>query len=48
MSIQYNHQLNTHTAVDSFGVVIAIYNPATHGTLESFKASCADLVNEGG
>jgi hypothetical protein len=44
MSIQFNLQLNTHTAVDAHGVVLAIYDPATHGTLADFRASSRALV----
>lgn len=44
MSIQYNSQLGKHTAVDEYGVVLAIYNPATHGTLADFRASSRALV----
>lgn len=47
MSIQYSTRLETHTAVDKFGVVLAVYNPATHGTLADFRASCQSLVTEG-
>lgn len=44
MSIQYNSQLNTHTAVDEFGVVLAIYDPSTHGTLADFRVAARALV----
>jgi hypothetical protein len=44
MSIQFNSALGTHTATDRFGVVLAIYNPATHGTLADFRASSRALV----
>lgn len=44
MTIQYNAQLGKHTAVDEYGVVLAIYNPATHGTLADFRASSRALV----
>ncbi|SKB50206.1 hypothetical protein [Luteibacter sp. 22Crub2.1] len=47
MSIQYNSRLKTHTAVDQYGVVLAIYDPATHGTLADFCASSSSLVSEG-
>jgi hypothetical protein len=47
MSIQFNTRLNTHTAVDEFGVVLAIYNQSTHGTLADFRASCQSLALEG-
>lgn len=47
MSIQYNHRLNTHTAVDKYGVVLAVYNPALHGTLADFRTSSQSLVTEG-
>ncbi|WP_285401016.1 hypothetical protein [Luteibacter sp. ME-Dv--P-043b] len=47
MSIQFNSRLNAHTAVDEYGVVLAIYNQATHGTLADFRASCQSLVAEG-
>ena len=44
MSIQYNSMLQTYTATDRYGVVLAVYNPATHGTLSDFRAACRDLV----
>lgn len=44
MSIQFNSALQTHTAVDRFGVVLAIYNPTVHGTLADFRASSRALV----
>jgi hypothetical protein len=44
MRIQYNRALDTHTAVDKYGVVLAIYNPAIHGTLADFRASSKSLV----
>lgn len=47
MSIQFNSRLNKHTAVDEYGVVLAIYDPAVHGTLAEFRASCSSLVQEG-
>jgi hypothetical protein len=39
MTIQYNSMLQTHTATDRYGVVLAIYNPAVHGTLADFRAT---------
>lgn len=45
MSIQYNTQLRTHTAVDEFGVVLAIYDPQTHGTLADFRATAKAMVD---
>jgi len=44
MSIQYNTQLGKYTAVDEYGVVLAIYAPADHGTLADFRASARALV----
>lgn len=44
MHIQFNTQLNRHTAVDNFGVVLAVYDPATHGTLADFRATALDMV----
>jgi hypothetical protein len=44
MSIQFNHRLDTYTAVDEYGVVLAVYDPATHGTLADFRASARFLV----
>lgn len=43
MSVQYNVQLNTHTAVDEFGQVLAIYDPAVHGTLADFRRLATSL-----
>lgn len=37
MSINFNARLNTHVAQDRFGVVLGIYSPAEHGSLEEFK-----------
>lgn len=37
MSINYNARLNTHVAQDRFGVVLGIYNPAQHGSLDEFR-----------
>lgn len=39
MHVQYNHQLRTYTATDDYGVVLSVYNPALHGTVEDFKRS---------
>jgi len=44
MSIQYNSQLNTHTATDRYGVVLAIYDPAVHGTLADFRVAARSLL----
>lgn len=44
MHIQFNHRLNTHTAVDDFGVVLSIYDPKVHGTLADFRAASRALV----
>ena len=44
MTIQYNSMLHTHTAVDEYGVVLAIYDPKTHGTLADFRATSRALV----
>jgi hypothetical protein len=44
MHIQFNTQLDKHTAVDTFGVVIAIYDPAEHGSLADFKSHARSLV----
>ncbi len=44
MRIQYNSALDTHTAVDRYGVVLAIYDPDIHGTLANFRATSRDLV----
>ncbi len=37
MSINYQHALNTYVAQDAYGVVLGIYDPAKHGTVEEFK-----------
>lgn len=47
MSIQYSHALRTHTAVDEFGVVLAIYHPQAHGTLSDFRTYARSLVDGG-
>jgi len=44
MHIQYNSMLQTHTATDRYGVVLAVYNPAVHGTLADFRATSRALV----
>jgi hypothetical protein len=44
MSIQFNSALGTHTATDRYGVVLAIYDPDTHGTLADFQATARALV----
>ncbi len=44
MHIQYNSALHTHTATDNFGVVLAIYDPAVHGTLADFRVAARALV----
>lgn len=44
MNIHYSHALHTHVAADEFGVVLAVYDPATHGTLTDFCATCRELV----
>lgn len=43
MSINYQHALNTYVAQDHFGVVLGIYNPAEHGTVEEFKHCMTEL-----
>ena len=37
MSINYQSALNTYVAQDQYGVVLGIYDPAAHGTLDEFK-----------
>lgn len=37
MQINYSHALGTHVAVDSSGLVRAIYRPAEHGSLAEFR-----------
>lgn len=47
MRIQYNLSLDTYTAVDKYGVVLAIYDPATHGSVDQFAAYAGSLTVEG-
>jgi hypothetical protein len=42
--IHYSSALRTHVAADQFGVVLAVYDPATHGTLADFRAAARELV----
>jgi hypothetical protein len=44
MHIQFNSALNTHTATDRYGVVLAIYNPTVHGTLADFRVAARSLL----
>jgi hypothetical protein len=44
MQVHFDTRLNTYTATDEFGVVLAIYDPATHGTVADFRASSRSLV----
>lgn len=37
MSINYQSALNTYVAQDAYGVVLGIYDPAKHGTVEEFR-----------
>jgi hypothetical protein len=44
VSIHYSSALRTHVAADEFGVVLAVYTPATYGTLADFRAAVRALV----
>lgn len=41
MSINYNTKLGRYVAQDEYGVVISMYNPSVHGTLEEFRNAMA-------
>lgn len=45
MQVHFDTRLNTYTATDAFGVVLAVYDPDTHGTLADFRASSRALVD---
>ena len=44
MQIHFCTRLGTYTATDEFGVVLAVYDPATHGTLSDFRSSTRALI----
>ena len=44
MSIQFNTELDTYTAVDEYGVVLAIYDQDVHGTVRDFRSFAHHLV----
>lgn len=45
MTITFNNKKQTYIAVDKRGLVLGIYNPAEHGTVEEFRNAMAALVS---
>lgn len=41
MSINFNTKLGRYVAQDEYGVVVSIYDPAVHGTLDEFRNAMA-------
>jgi len=44
MQIQFNTRKKTYVATDRYGLVLGIYNPSEHGTVEEFARRMAELA----
>lgn len=44
VTIQFNTRKNTYIALDIRGMVLGIYDPKVHGTVEEFRNAMAELA----
>lgn len=46
MQITFNARKRTYVAIDKHGMVLGIYDPTEHGTVEEFARRMAELAGD--